>query len=179
MKRKEAEELSRKYMGEKDCYIHAEMKNGNGLECFAAGGSLALLYGITVIVRRLGILTKCSVEEVLTDIRNMNRDYEKAKGKKGDVYFAERKDFNEMDWEQIRKEEREKAEKDAENKWKSTVANLVEEIELLESTLKGAKANLEKALEAKDRQIKALSKENLVLEHKVDELTQKVRDLLL
>ena len=177
MNRKEVDEIAQKFRGRKDCFIHGEMKNGGGIEVCVSGGAEAILYGLVVIIRRLGLMTKCTFDEVIDDIQLMRKDYEAVGGKGGNLIAAQKEKFSDRDREEIRKEERELAEKNAEARWRTQTNNLIEEIELLESTLKGAKANLEAAIKAKDEQIKTLSKENLALEHQVDKLIEKVRAL--
>ena len=171
-----AKDIAMKFRGRQDCYVHAEMKNGGHLECLVSGSAEAILYGLVVIIRRLGFMTRCSFDEVIDDIKLMHSDYEKAKGKDHNTVMM-KEDFRDREKEEIRAEVRKEEQAKAEARWRTQTNNLIEEIELLESTLKGAKANLEAAIKAKDEQIKTLSKENLALEHQVDKLIEKVRTL--
>ena len=59
------------YDGEKDCYIHVTMKNGEVCEILVAGNGFALVYGLSMTVHRISKILGGDPHCILSDMEKM------------------------------------------------------------------------------------------------------------
>lgn len=145
----------KKYQKKNCCLIAYEMINGKG-ECVCAGDILAVLHGLTTMIRKFASLTKVDVSKVLADIEYCNKAVEEIeiahpiKGELKRGYDNERDTAAEL--VKVQSELRDK-----ENR-----------ILYLENVLSESKKRYEKAIAEKDKAIQKLSKDNIKLDHEVN-----------
>lgn len=68
MNRKKHEKEAQRFLGENDCYIHAEMKGGN-MELIVSGQMLGIIHAVSKMVERLSELTGQSFDDTLQAVK--------------------------------------------------------------------------------------------------------------
>ncbi len=164
-----------RFCGENMGYIHSEMEQGKKPELMLCGDFLAMMFQTSGIIKRISELTNNPYELTANLIVKMPIvGYENIRQKlKGENFkFKEG-----HDWQEEWKAEKEKEIKKEANLNNISLAFNLAEMEKKNVSLNNQLVDLKKEysrnLKAKDEQIKILSKECQVLEHRLKEMEER------
>lgn len=161
------------YQDEGKAYMHVEVVNGEA-DVLLCGDMLALLYGISCQVKRIGELRQMSIQEVVESMYQLiaigydnvqnNLRNERGQNKKRLIGGT--------DWQEEWKKEQAKKEK----KISKELMSLSKEIAQLRSREQSIKESYGKQLNHKNEQINQLNAQILKLEHIIKRLEQNTDD---
>lgn len=155
------------YQDEGKAYMHVELVNGEA-DVLLCGDMLALLYGISCQVKRIGELRQMSIQEVIESMYqliaigydNVQNNLRNERGQK------KKRLIGGTDWQEEWKKEQAKKEK----RLAKEVTKLQQENEKLKSLNHEIKKNYANQLDFKNEQIQRLRTQILRLEHEIKDL---------
>lgn len=155
------------YQDEGKAYMHVEVVNGEA-DVLLCGDMLALLYGISCQVKRIGELRQMSIQEVIESMYqliaigydNVQNNLRNERGQK------KKRLIGGTDWQEEWKKEQAKKEK----RLAKEVTKLQQENEKLKSLNHEIKKNYANQLDFKNEQIQRLRTQILRLEHEIKDL---------
>lgn len=155
------------FKNEGDCFIHTEMRNGRNCETVICGDLQAIMWGIKAELTRWAEKTGCPYMDAIGILASLGyySTFGAVAGYEGEV-----KPLNAEYEKDVKEKAQKKAEKEAASRYAQTIAEYDNELTLLKMQVTQMKAQHERELLTKDRKIKALSKDNLALEHRIDEI---------
>lgn len=159
------------YQDEGKAYMHVEVVNGEA-DVLLCGDMLALLYGISCQIKRIGELRQMSIQEVVESMYqliaigydNVQNNLRDERGQK------KKKLIGGTDWQEEWKKEQIKNLTKKEKQLAKEVTKLQQENEKLKSINHEIKKNYANQLNFKNEQIQRLRTQTLRLEHEIKAL---------
>lgn len=172
MNKNEIERVGLMLANDDEALVYAEKRKGKPAEIAIAGDFITMLYAIGGIINRVAEKTQTSFDETIVAvnaIRHIGLENAKEAMKGGEREFIEGEDWQE-EWKVAKEKEISKS-----------VVALTAELEReqakavnLHNQIVDIKKQNAETLKAKDKQIAELTKELVALEHRFDELSQKM-----